>query len=296
MLARRMNEQALADAFLRALPEAERAGLANADLGRDLGLLMQAARESYPSLCVDELGFMHYAAERYQQPTQLEPARFADLYLCAGAAAGDGEAVRIFETEHWPELEPPLSRLRMTAAELADLRQRLFEELFVTRPDRRPKIAEFSGLGDLRGWLKVTAVRLGLKVLRGREHHENADELLEQRAAEAGDAELSLMKAEYRPMFKLAFQRALDSLPDRDRLVLKQHLLDGLSIDVLGDLHGVHRATAARWLTAVRGALVARTRRDLMRDANISARECDSVMKLVRSQLDTTIRRRLSDS
>ena len=294
MLAPPMDEQALDSAFRRAVPEAARAGLKEADLGVELGELVAAARARYPSVRVDDVTFVTYVAERYQAPKQLDPARFADLYLCAAAAVGDGEAIRVFEAEHWPELEPPLARLRMTPAEYADLRQRLFEELFVARPDRRPRIAEFSGLGDLRGWLKVTAVRLGLKVLRGREHHEDVDELFEKRAAEGGDAELLLMKAEYRPVFKQAFQRALDSLPDRDRLVLKQHLLDGLSIDVLGELHGVHRATAARWLSAARETLVLRTRRDLMQAANISARECDSVMKLVRSQLDETIRRRLS--
>lgn len=289
-----MDPQALDTAFRQAVPEAGRPGLREANLGAELAELVRAAQARHPSLRVDELSFVAYVAERYREPKQLDPARFADLYLCAAAAAGDGEAVRIFEAEHWPELEPPLARLRMTSAEHDDLRQRLFEDLLVARADRRPKIAEYSGMGDLRGWLKVTAVRLGLKVLRGREQHEDADELLEKRAAEGGDPELLLMKAEYRPVFKQAFQRALDSLPDRDRLVLKQHLLDGLSIDVLGDLHGVHRATAARWLSAARETLVERTRRDLMQAAHISARECDSVMQLVRSQLDATIRRRLS--
>ncbi len=296
MLPGPMDEQALGNAFRRALPKAVEVALDPTELQARLAEGLRAAEARYPDIRVEAKSFMSYLAERYQEPRQLDPARLSDLYLCAAAVAGDERAVELFERELLPELDPALTRLRMTNAEHADLRQRLSEELFVARPERRPKIAEYSGLGDLRGWLKVTAVRLGLKVLRAREHHEDADELLEKRATEGEDAELALIKAQYRPVFKQAFQQALDALPDRDRLLLKQHLLDGLTIDDLGALHGVHRATAARWLSAARQALLAATRKGLMQAANISVRECDSVMKLVQSQLDTTIRRRLSGS
>lgn len=296
MLPEPMDEQALGNAFRDALPETVELGLDPDELERRLAEGLHAAQTRYSELSLETSSFLHYVAERYQEPKQLAPTTLADLYLCAAAAAGDERAVQRFERELIPEIAPALNRLRMTQVEREELHQRLAEELFVARPDRRAKIAEYSGLGDLRGWLKVTAMRLGLKVLRGREHHEDADELLQGRAMDGEDAELMLIKAQYRSAFKIAFQDALDALPARDRLLLKQHLLDGLSIDDLAGLHGVHRATTARWLSAARTELLASTRRGLMQAADISIRECNSVMKLVQSQLDATIRRRLSET
>lgn len=287
-----MREQELERTFLSALPQAVRARFEDDSApGTVLVAALDVARERYGGVSVDAADFARYAAERVEDPAQLVPERLADLLLACAAARGDEAALRVFENELFPELSPALGRLKLGAPERAELEQRLREELFVARPDRRPKIAEYSGRGDLRGWLKVTAVRLGFKLLRGRD--DTDDSQLEDHAASGEDPELALMKAEYRPLFKAAFQRALDSLPARDRLLLRQHVLDNLTIDQLGALHQVHRATAARWVRAARETLLKRIRRELMTAADISARECDSVMNLVRSQLDTTLRSRL---
>jgi len=254
------------------------------------------AAELYPGVVVDPSVFADYVRERYEQPRQLEPDRLADLALACAAALGDPTAIAVFERQILPALGPGLDRLRLTHFERGDLGQRLREELFVRTPDRRPKIAEYSGRGDLAGWLRITATRLGLKVIRARGKHEDSDSALEEHAAQGEDPELALIRAEYRPVFKTSFQIALDALEDRERLLLKQHFLDGLTVDQLGAVHHVHRATAARWLVSAREALLKRLRGELMNAANISSRECDSVMDLVKSGLGTTLRRRLRDS
>ena len=118
------------------------------------------------------------------------------------------------------------------------------------------------------------------------------DELLAVRAS-GGDPELSYIKEVYRAQFKEAFQFALDSLSDREKNLLRQNVVDGLSIDDLAGLYRAHRATVARWLSAAREALLRRTRRQFMQYARIDGDECDSIMRLVHSQLDGTIRRRL---
>ena len=51
------------------------------------------------------------------------------------------------------------------------------------------------------------------------------------------------------------------TLSAEDRTLLRQQIVDGLSIDAIGAAYGVHRATAARWLNRARGALVARRTR-----------------------------------
>jgi RNA polymerase sigma-70 factor (ECF subfamily) len=140
----------------------------------------------------------------------------------------------------------------------------------------------------------VTAVRAALKLLRAEKRHTPAgDEALLHDLAGDDDPELSHMKRVYRPAFREAFQEALESLPAREQNLLRQHVVDRLSIDELGALHQVHRATAARWVDGAREALVKGVRDRFMKRVRVSRAECDSILRLVQSQLDATIRRRL---
>jgi|GEM_PF-4314550 len=55
---------------------------------------------------------------------------------------------------------------------------------------------------------------------------------------EAGlDPEIAYLKQRYRDEFREAFVAALGALDERQRNVLRQHHLDGMTIDQLGSLH-----------------------------------------------------------
>jgi RNA polymerase sigma-70 factor (ECF subfamily) len=138
-------------------------------------------------------------------------------------------------------------------------------------------------------------MRAALKLLRkdGREMPTSDDAILEAKSSE-DDPELAYMKAAYRASFRAAFQEALESLHPKERTLLKQQIVDGLGIDELGALYEVHRATAARWVQAAREKLLLRTRRTFMLRARISSDECESIMRMVRSQLDVSLHRRLA--
>jgi RNA polymerase sigma-70 factor (ECF subfamily) len=73
------------------------------------------------------------------------------------------------------------------------------------------------------------------------------------------------------------------------------HLGERMSIDALGAIYSVDRATAARWLVAARQALVEKTKETLRARLQLSEGECDSLVGLVRSQLDVSILRRLTE-
>jgi RNA polymerase sigma-70 factor (ECF subfamily) len=77
----------------------------------------------------------------------------------------------------------------------------------------------------------------------------------------------------------------------RDRVMLRQHFVDGLTIDELGPLYGVHRATAARWIASAKEDLMTRTRREFMARARLSPKEMASVMRMVQSRLEVTLAR-----
>ena len=66
---------------------------------------------------------------------------------------------------------------------------------------------------------------------------------------------------------------------------------DDLSIDEIGVLYGVHRATVARWIASVRESLFELTRRALISRLSIDEGDVDSVLRMIDSQLDISIER-----
>jgi RNA polymerase sigma-70 factor (ECF subfamily) len=98
------------------------------------------------------------------------------------------------------------------------------------------------------------------------------------------------VKARYVDEFQQAFSAALCGLSARDQTWLRQHVIDGLSIDQLGALYHVHRATAARHLQRIRVAVLAATRERLGSRLQVRPSELDSILRLIRSRLHVTLR------
>ena len=67
-----------------------------------------------------------------------------------------------------------------------------------------------------------------------------------------------------------------------------------MSIDQLGVIYQVNRATAARWLAEARAVLLKATRVELHATLQLRPDECDSLIAFVSSQLDVSILRHLA--
>lgn len=221
-----------------------------------------------------------------REPDRSPDARAADLDLCAACAAGDAAALARFDDEHGRLIDAVLARMRLPAAAAADVKQRIYQRLFVAGADGRPRIGEYAGRGDLKTWLRVVVVRTALNFLREADQPALADSVLERVAAPGPDPEVELMKRAYRAEFKEAFRDALDRLPLRERNLLRHVFVDGLSLDQVGGLYHVHRTTALRWMAHAEKSLLGRTRQALMRRLRVGAGEIDSVMRLIASQLE----------
>ena len=100
----------------------------------------------------------------------------------------------------------------------------------------------------------------------------------------------------YRGEFKTAFTGAMRSLESRERNILRMYLVDGLNIDQIGKVYGVHRATVARWIARSREKLLSETRRRLLGVLRMSEARFDSLMVIVRSHLDLSLERLLEAS
>jgi len=287
-----MDPHGLAASLLRAAGGAEEDVTA---LAVALDGAVERAVRAHPPLGKAADGFLARLGEVIEAPTPeaVAKVKVEDLLLAFAAARGDGYALATIEREHVRGAAGGRLRgQRFLPDEIAEIEQGLREHLFVAAPGTLPKIAQYAGKGDLAGWVAVSATRAALRA-RKRASREVA-------VAESGvlakhvahdDVELDFVKDAYRPAFKEAFHEALATLDARERLLLKQHVVDGLGIDALGELHGVHRATAARWIAKVREDLLDRTRDAFQRRMKVGRAEFESLLRLARSQLDVSLRR-----
>jgi len=69
-------------------------------------------------------------------------------------------------------------------------------------------------------------------------------------------------------------------------MLLRLHFLEHLSLADLARLHGVHRATIARWLATTRTRLLRETRRVLQTRLGLTPAETESLIAFVQSQVE----------
>jgi RNA polymerase sigma-70 factor (ECF subfamily) len=220
--------------------------------------------------------------------------RVTDLYLACACARGDGVAIALFEQHFLGEVDHAAAKLRVSPPVADEARQVVRDLLFVGRGGSPPAISSYAGRGDLRGWTRVVAMRELLKI-RARDSKEVpiGDEALLDALSPANDPELELARERYREVFARAFRDALARLPPRDRGLLRHLLIDGFTLDTIGGMYGVHRATAARWVASARQDLLDGTKAGLAKELALSGDEVDSVIRIVRSRLDLSVERLL---
>ena len=133
----------------------------------------------------------------------------------------------------------------------------------------------------------------GRPVLKQKGQRRATSDDLDALPAAVGDPEIDLLRARYAKAFQAALRTALETLPVRDRNVLRFSYLDGLSIDEIAAFYRVHRATAARWVARARTALIDETRRLVVERLTVGESELESLMRDLASQLEVSIRRLL---
>lgn len=252
-----------------------------------------AAQRAYPTIDLPPEVFVAYLEDRISAdvplPLALRQVHAADLYLACACARGDVRALAVFDEHCLRRLDRLLLKMGIAADVSSEIKQDIRTRVLVG--DRgRAQILDYSGRGDLRGWVRVMAVRMALrhKQRARREVPVEDDELL-QRLAVPGDLESNHLKDVYRQEFKRAFEDALRALPGRERTILRQHYVDALTIDDIGGLYRVHRSTAARLVARARDLVLEATRARMMAQLGVQTRDLDSIMRMIRSQIEVSL-------
>ena len=223
--------------------------------------------------------------------------RAGDLYLACACVRGVGGALDRFERLYGAEIARIAQRFERAGLPADDLIQLLRAKLFTTPgPEGRPRIATYTGQGFLQNWLRVTTTRTFIDCCRTHDEPPEVpirNELVAVLPEPKGDPELALLKREHMTHFKASFAEAVAALDGADRLLLKQHLVERLTIDQLGALYHLHRASAARRIAKARDALLVATRIALSRRLGVPPERLASVLELVASRLEASIERLL---
>jgi len=261
-----------------------------ADADREL----QRAAETWPALRpIDPAAFRAYVAARAPEGTELASLPLADLYLACACASGDPAALAAFEQHYLREVAIAAAKLRAAPGVVDEARQVVRDVLFVGKTGT-PAIASYAGRGDLRGWVRVIAMREVMRLCdRDRREVTTGDEELLDALSPAADPELEQLKTTYRVEFAEAFRDAVLGLTPRERTLLRHQAIDGLGVEAIGKLYKVHHSTAARWLVKAREQVLERTHERLAAKLRLSQAEVDSVMRLIRSRIDVSIERLL---
>jgi RNA polymerase sigma-70 factor (ECF subfamily) len=257
-----------------------------------------AGRRAWPSFQVDEEAFLRRLADvsaGADPAPALVALHAADLWLAFACAAGDPKALDAFAAAHLAQLATYLARIKAEAL-ADDVRQILLTRFFVSDASSPPKILEYSGRGALAGWVRVAAVRTAIGLSRRTQHAQPTEDGALGDMVGSSDPELDAMKLELREAFERALADAFDALPPRDRVLLKLHYLDGMTVEALARLYRVHRVSASRWLSDARGSVLELTRSRLRARMALSDSEFASVTRLVQSQLDISLSRLLGRS
>lgn len=293
-----MASPGLQAAFVSALPEEARGTFADvADLDDQLAAMVAVAEDSAGGLSPTPEQFVAHVARvvaKNAAADALKGLKAADLYLACACAQGDRRALDVFDSEFGRDVDLAIARSGNVNLTKDEFRQALRNKLFVPRQGKPPKIADYAGRGDLRAWVRVTAVRMIVDIVRSK----NADrevsveaEMLGAMPSPTEDPELDYIQRVYKKEFKEALREGFANLTPRERNLLRHQVIHGLNIDQVGAIYTVHRTTAFRWIEKARKALLHSTKDALMGRLKVGQSQFQSIMRVVQSDLDLSMRR-----
>jgi RNA polymerase sigma-70 factor, ECF subfamily len=269
-------------------------GAAEPALEQALARVIETTLQHWPDVHADPLAFAAYLGQRIpsdvEAQTALRERAIGDLYLTFACLAGDPGGTREIE-----ERFAALVGLLVQRGFIEDLARDTVQQLRIQLlAGERPGLRTYSGIGSLKAWLRISALREAIRAQR-KVHGQEAEELTDTFADATGDPALQYQRQLYQAEFRSAFEQAVALLSVRDRNLLRQNVLYGATVDDLGAMYQVHRATAARWIAAARERLVEATRERMIEILRIPPEDYDSILTLIDSQLDVSIERVLGE-
>jgi RNA polymerase sigma-70 factor (ECF subfamily) len=258
--------------------------------GDEVELAFEAGKAAWPKAALSLERFVRRITEREIRPQDLA-SHGGDLYLAYACAEGDPGALAHFEEAFIKNVDLYIARSGVPHELTCEVRQKVRVKLLV---GSSPGIGGYRAEGPLSGLVRVTAVRVAVDVAAAATaagKHSPDQEILDLLVSSDINPEVAAAKALYRDRFRAAVEESLAGLQSREKTILRLHVVDGLSIDGIGAIYRVHRATVARWLVAIRNGVIADLRKRLALHLGASPSEVRSLVQLLRDDIDVSAKR-----
>lgn len=273
--------------------------------------LFDAGRQAFPDVPLESADFIAHLADRLLAeqaepeggtaiaPGLVDKLSGKDLYLTCACAKGLPQALAAFERTYLSQVPMFVGHINRSPDFADEVQQILRVNLLVGRDGTPPRITEYAGRGALHAWLRISAVRVALRLSRKRVVDGQDGEGQDGIAALVEPAlgpELAHIKDRYQSEFKRALQEAVAGLTSQQRNLLRLQLHAGLTGDQIAALYKVNRSTVTRWLSAARSDILSVAQRLLQERLRLSPQEFQSLAGVVVSQLSLSLSRVLRAS
>ena len=249
---------------------------------------------AFPTLALDDETFVQHLARCLGRiddaPPSLDELAIEDLYLACACLNGVAGAAAAFDDHCGPPIRAALASVSSHAFDRDEIQQQLRVHLLIGSNETPARLHSYLGLGPLARWAGVAAQRLAVSSLRSDQSEASARERSAVEAAfDWKDPTILLLKERYRADFQRALEDALALISDRERVLLRMHLVNEMTTRSIGKVYNVDHSTAARWLADARQEIAGHIQRLLRERLNLSPSEVQSIATLMTSQLDLSI-------
>lgn len=194
---------------------------------------------------------MQARAAESRLPPDLDRLYLDDLYLATACALGDSAAWEEMEDRFFGFIRALAGRFDLRREAAADVADQVIADLWGRR-----NIERFEGRSTLKTWLGALVTNAALNAAAGERRKMELD-------VDGGVASTAASREEADPGPEATSQRAvagavaaaLKSLPFRDRFFILLYYEQGLTMDQIGSVQGLSKATVSRSLKQVRSRL-----------------------------------------
>jgi RNA polymerase sigma-70 factor (ECF subfamily) len=264
----------------------------DAELEEALATLCARARAKFPTFSIGDDDFVAHLAKCGAEPIA-DPAtgslHIEDLYLAFACLSGDERAIEQLVAAQGAVLTGKVKRIDPSPSFADEVLQKFWDSSLVGTISNPPRIAKYSGRGPLEAWLGVSVQREALMIRRRERAEDRARRFGHDGDALASDPELALIRESHRAQFQLAARDALASLEDRDRMIFRLHLVDGVTIEQIARGYGVSHSTVSRWFAAARSKVIAAVEAAIRSELQLSPAEFESLKRVVLSDVHLSL-------
>ncbi|MCB9547617.1 MAG: sigma-70 family RNA polymerase sigma factor [Myxococcales bacterium] len=227
-------------------------------------------------------------ADQADRAQALDALVLPDLYLVLGCLAGSDRAIRLFLERFGAYLTRLCQRYAPTGAIAEDVEAQLLATLFTARHADDPTSARlfaYRGAGTLQGWLRVTARRLVIDLLR-RQRAEGEPPRLDQLATPGPRQDAQIERSQAAALLRPVFLECVAELSEAERALLRRYYRDGDVLREIGADLGIDTSSVFRRLGTAREKIWKRFQRRARTELGLTEGDLRSLLGSLAAGLD----------